>query len=100
MARPAINKSDLMLKIADRLHIDPKLAEETVRVILDKMVNSLADGDRIEIRGFGSFEVRYREPRQARNPKTGETVYTDGKYTVHFKPGKELRDRMNESMQS
>ena len=97
MINQAINRSDLMERIASRLRIDPKMSEQVVRVILDKMVHSLASGDRVEIRGFGSFEVRYREPRLARNPKTGETVQTDAKYTVHFKPGKEMRERVNDS---
>lgn len=97
MINQAINRSDLMERIANRLRVDPKMSEQVVRVILDKMIQSLAENDRIEIRGFGSFEVRYREPRMARNPKTGETVQTDGKYTVHFKPGKEMRERVNDS---
>ena len=97
MTAPPINRSDLMDRIATQLNIDPILAENVVRAIMEKMVQSLSEGNRIEIRGFGSFEVRFREPRKARNPKTGETVFTDGKYTVHFKPGKEMRDRVNAS---
>ena len=56
----------------------------------------LSTGDRIEIRGFGSFSLHYRAPRTGRNPKTGESVLLDGKFVPHFKPGKELRDRVNE----
>ena len=62
------------------------------------MAQSLAQGKRIEIRGFGSFSLHYREPRVGRNPKTGQSVELEGKYVPHFKPGKELRDRVNESL--
>ena len=59
------------------------------------MVSSLHIGDRIEIRGFGSFSLHYRAPRVGRNPKTGDKVELTGKYVPHFKPGKELRERVN-----
>lgn len=59
------------------------------------MSSSLADGKRIEIRGFGSFSLHYRPARTGRNPKTGEAVQLSGKHVPHFKPGKELRDRVN-----
>jgi len=65
---------------------------------LDQMADSLARGERIEIRGFGSFSLHYRAPRIGRNPKTGEQVALSGKYVPHFKPGKELRERVNESL--
>jgi len=58
----------------------------------------LATGGRIEIRGFGSFSLHYRAPRVGRNPKTGDTVDLNGKYVPHFKPGKDLRERVNESL--
>jgi integration host factor subunit beta len=67
-------------------------------MILDHMTDALADGDRIEVRGFGSFSLHYREPRIGRNPKTGEKVELAGKYVPHFKPGKELKDRVNLGM--
>ena len=60
------------------------------------MSDALAQGDRIEIRGFGSFSLHFRPPRQGRNPKTGETIALAGKYVPHFKPGKDLRERVNE----
>jgi len=63
------------------------------------MSESLSSGERIEIRGFGSFSLHFREPRVGRNPKTGEAVTLAGKYVPHFKPGKELKDRVNESLQ-
>jgi len=66
--------------------------------MLDHMTESLANGDRIEIRGFGSFSLHYRAPRIGRNPKTGESVSLDAKYVPHFKPGKEMRDQVNNSL--
>lgn len=62
------------------------------------MAQTLQKGERIEIRGFGSFSLHFRAPREGRNPKTGETVKLDGKYVPHFKPGKELRERVNEAI--
>jgi len=76
-------------------HIPIKLVEEAVKKIFEEMSSALQSGKRIEIRGFGSFALRYRAPRTARNPKTGELVQTEAKYSPHFKPGKELRDRVN-----
>lgn len=72
--------------------------ELAVKTILDQMATTLAEGDRIEIRGFGSFTVHYREPRVGRNPRTGERVGLKGRYVPHFKPGKELRERVNGAM--
>ena len=59
------------------------------------MGDTLSNGDRIEIRGFGSFSLHYRPPRKAHNPKTGEKLMTEPKHAAHFKPGKELRDQIN-----
>ena len=59
-----------------------------------------SEGQRIEVRGFGSFSLHYREPRKGRNPKTGDAVELSGKYVPHFKPGKELRDRVNLGLQA
>mgnify|MGYP003574499253 CR=1 FL=1 len=77
-----------------------KLSLDYAKELLELMTASLAEGDRIEIRGFGSFSLHYRAPRVGRNPKTGETVQLDGKSVPHFKPGKELRERVNERMNS
>ena len=81
-------------------HVPIKLIEQGVKEIFEEMSNALANGVRIEIRGFGSFALRYRPPRTARNPKTGEYVKTEGKFAPHFKPGKELRERVNETIGS
>lgn len=75
-----------------------KDVELAVKTILDKMGYSLANGERIEIRGFGSFSLHYRPPRMGRNPKTGEAVSLGSKFVPHFKPGKELRERVNEGL--
>ena len=75
-----------------------KDVELAVKTMLDHMATTLANGDRIEIRGFGSFSLHYRPPRVGRNPKTGDSVELAAKYVPHFKPGKELRERVNVSM--
>ena len=69
--------------------------ELAVKMILEHMMTSLASGECIEIRGFGSFVLRYRPPRVGRNPKSGEPVSLSAKYVPHFKPGKELRSRVD-----
>lgn len=76
-----------------------KDVELAVKCVLESMANSLAGGDRIEIRGFGSFSLHYRPPRVGRNPKTGDAVALAAKHVPHFKPGKELRDRVNDGLQ-
>lgn len=94
-----MTKSELIERIASKqTQLSAKDIELAVKAILSYMSEVLADGGRIEIRGFGSFSLHYRAPRIGRNPKTGEPVELSGKYVPHFKPGKELRDRVNESM--
>ncbi|MFA0810802.1 integration host factor subunit beta [Microbulbifer epialgicus] len=94
-----MTKSELIERIALRLDQLPvKDVELAVKVMLDSMSDALSQGERIEIRGFGSFSLHYRAPRTGRNPKTGDAVDLAGKYVPHFKPGKELRDRVNRSM--
>ncbi len=92
----SLTKSDLIESLARRQsHLPPKDVELAVKSILEKMSQVLASGDRIEIRGFGSFSLHFREPRIGRNPKSGDAVALRGKYVPHFKPGKELRERVN-----
>jgi integration host factor subunit beta len=79
-------------------HLPIRLIEQAVKEIFEFMASALEEGSRIEIRGFGRFALRYRSPRSARNPKTGGFVETEGKYAPHFKPGKELRERVNEAI--
>lgn|SRR3990167_803546 len=91
-------KSELIAQIANKQsHLSIKDIELGVNHLIDRMSDSLGDGHRIEIRGFGSFCLHYRPSRKAHNPKTGARVYTAAKYTPHFKPGKDLRDRVNAS---
>ncbi|MCH9644580.1 MAG: integration host factor subunit beta [Gammaproteobacteria bacterium] len=91
-------KSELISNIATKQQsLSPKDVELGVNLILECMSGSLGKGERIEIRGFGSFCLHYRPPRKAHNPKTGTRVYTEAKYTPHFKPGKDLRTRVNAS---
>ena len=93
----ALVKSELINLIAKKQHTLPaKDIELGINQMIECMSNALSRGDRIEIRGFGSFTLHYRPPRNAHNPKTGEKVATLAKYTPHFKPGKELRDRVNQ----
>lgn len=94
-----MTKSELIDRIAAKQPQLPlKDVELAVRCILEQMSQVLAAGERIEVRGFGSFCLHFRQPRIARNPKTGESVPLQGKYVPHFKPGKELRDRVNDSL--
>jgi len=93
-------KSELINRIAAKQESLPlKDVELSVNHIIESMSNALGRGERIEIRGFGSFSLHYRPPRRAHNPKTGARVQTEAKYTPHFKPGKELRERVDESRQ-
>jgi integration host factor subunit beta len=91
-----MTRSDLILKLAERYpQLLGKDAELAVKVILDSMATTLTSGDRIEIRGFGSFALNYRPPRMGRNPKSGDKVQVPAKYVPHFKAGKELRERVD-----
>lgn len=86
------------MQIAEKQnHLSIRDIELGVNYLVDCMSDSLGEGHRIEIRGFGSFSLHYRPPRKAHNPKTGARVYTAAKYTPHFKPGKDLRDRVDSS---
>ena len=92
-----MTRSDLVEELAARFgQLSQRDAEQAVKTILDAVSDALVRGHRIEIRGFGSFSLHYRAPRVGRNPKTGQSVSLDGKFVPHFKPGKELRDRVNE----
>ncbi len=93
-----MTKSELIESLSrnERLrHLHPRDVELAVKNLLEQMSQSLASGSRIEIRGFGSFSLHYRPARKGRNPKTGSPVDLPGKYVPHFKPGKELRERVD-----
>jgi integration host factor subunit beta len=92
-----MTKSELIEILTSRQsHLAGQDVELAVRELLDVVARELARGERIEIRGFGSFSLHFRPPRQGRNPKTGEAVALPGKHVPHFKPGKELRERVNQ----
>ena len=96
----ALTKSELIERIAEaQSQLSSKDVELAVKTLLEEMSDELAQGGRIEIRGFGSFSLHFRAPRMGRNPKTGDSVELQGKYVPHFKPGKELRERVNISLQ-
>ena len=91
-----MTKSELIESLAQKQeHLAFSDVELSVKEILEQVSQELSRGQRIEIRGFGSFSLHFRPPRVGRNPKTGEAVSLPGKYVPHFKPGKELRERVN-----
>lgn len=96
-----MTKSELMYRLAEsyatklRTQLSAKDIDQSVKIIVDTMTNALAKGQRIEIRGFGSFDLNYRPARKGRNPKTGEQVEVAEKYVPHFKAGKELREKVD-----
>ena len=94
-----MTKSELIELLARRQpHLKADDVDMAVKALLQMMSGALADGQRIEVRGFGSFSLNYRPPRTGRNPKTGDAVALCGKYVPHFKPGKELRERVTRVM--
>jgi integration host factor subunit beta len=91
-----MTKSELIESLSKRQsQLAYKDVELAVKTILEHMANALSNGERIEIRGFGSFSLHYRPPRVGRNPKSGDPVSLPAKYVPHFKPGKQLRDRID-----
>lgn len=91
-----MTKSDLIELLARKHpHLLARDIERIVNTIFDTITNTLANGGRVELRGFGAFSVKKREARQGRNPRTGETVSVSAKATPFFKTGKLLRDRLN-----
>ena len=101
-----MTKSELMLRLAELVaaqkgtQLVAKDVEHSVKVLVDTMTRSLAKGQRIEIRGFGSFDLNHRPARVGRNPKTGDKVEVPEKYVPHFKPGNELRERVDQALQN
>ena len=90
-----MTKSELIELLARRQpHLKAVDVDLSVKALLQMMGTALAEGDRIEVRGFGSFSLHYRPPRTGRNPKTGDAVALPGKHVPHFKPGKQLRERV------
>ncbi len=90
-----MTKADLVEKVSREAEMTKKDAEQLVEVIFESIVGSLNKGEKIELRGFGSFRVRERDARKGRNPKTGEAVDIPAKRVAYFKPGKELKELIN-----
>lgn len=92
-----MTRSELITLLAERFpQLQIKDVQVSVKEIIDGLCQTLEKGNRVEIRGFGSFCLAYRQPRLGRNPKTGEKVQVPGKYSPHFKAGKELRERVDQ----
>jgi integration host factor subunit beta len=92
----SMTKSELIARLAEaNPHLYQRDVERIVTTIFDEIASALARGDRVELRGFGAFSVKKRDPRTGRNPRTGETVSVDGKAVPFFKTGKQLREKLN-----
>ncbi len=90
-----MTKAELVEEVATNSDLSKKEAEVIVQTVLDSIVVSLKSGNKVELRGFGSFRLRARGPREGRNPKTGEKVHIPAKHVPYFKPGKELKELIN-----
>jgi integration host factor subunit beta len=91
-----MTKADLVEKVANEADMTKKDAEQLVEIIFDSITDTLNRGEKIELRGFGSFRVRERNSRKGRNPKTGAAVSIPAKRVAYFKPGKELKELINQ----
>lgn len=90
-----MTKAELVGMLVQKTNLNKSDAAVVVQTILDSIIQSLQSGEKVELRGFGSFKIRVRGPRKGRNPKTGAAVKVPGKKIPYFKPGKELRDLIN-----
>jgi len=90
-----MTKAELVEKVADKIQLPKKQTETVVNILLNSITEALSEGDKVELRGFGSFRIRNRNPREGRNPKTGDTVQIPAKRVPFFKAGKELRDMVD-----
>ncbi len=90
-----MTKADLVESVAKEAEMTKKDAEQLVEIVFDSIVSTLNKGEKIELRGFGSFRVRHRNARKGRNPKTGEAVSIPAKRVAYFKPGKDLKELIN-----
>ena len=97
--RGGMTKAELVDQVARTTQLTKKHAEIMVNTVFDSIVDSLKDGEKIELRGFGSFRLRKREPRKGRNPKTGDKVDVPPKKVPYFKPGKELKELINKEIE-
>lgn len=91
-----MTKSELIARLAAaNPHLYQRDIEQIVSTVFEEIANALANGDRVELRGFGAFSVKHRRARSGRNPRTGDTVFVPAKYVPFFKTGKDLRERLN-----
>lgn len=97
MPRGGMTKAELVDEVATQTGLPKKQAEIVVNTVFESIVDSLKSGDKIELRGFGSFRIRHRDSRIGRNPKTGEKVEVPAKRIPYFKPGKDLRELLNDA---
>ena len=95
MAKKGMTKAELVERVAKDTLLTKRHAELVVNTVFESIVQSLKEGDKIELRGFGSFRIRQRGPRLGRNPKTGDKVQVPSKRIPYFKPGKDLRELLN-----
>ncbi len=93
-----MTKADLIETLANKLGINRAEAEKALNIILDDIVHALKQGDRVNISGFGTFSTSTRDARTGRNPKTGETIQIAASRAAKFKPGKQLKDSLNEGL--
>ena len=91
-----MTKADLVEQVASEAEMTKKDAEQLVEIIFESIIGALNKGEKIELRGFGSFRVRQRDARKGRNPKTGDAVEIPAKRVAYFKPGKELKEVINQ----
>lgn len=92
-----MTRSELISQLASAYpHLYHRDIERVVEILLNEVCDALSEGRRVEIRGFGSFSIRKREPRVARNPKTGESVSVNERHSIYFRMGKELQERINQ----
>lgn len=96
MAKSGMTKAQLVEEVARTTQLTKKHAELIVNTVFDSIVQSLREGEKIELRGFGSFRIRERGARLGRNPKTGARVHVPPKKIPYFKPGKELKELLNQ----
>jgi len=91
-----MTKVELVEKVAEKIQLTKKQTEAVVNIMLTCITEALSEGDKVELRGFGSFRIRNRNPREGRNPKTGDTVQIPAKRVPFFKAGKELREMVDD----
>lgn len=91
-----MTKAELVEKVAEEINLTKKQTEVIVNILFNSITEALSKGDKVELRGFGSFRIRKRNPREGRNPKTGDTVHIPAKQVPFFKAGKELREMVDD----